>query len=219
MRERIRQYQEQESRTAQLNRDLQQKVDELEMDQQIRSSLQSPLSPPPAHNLQAAMSSVAILDENKVHQMITDSQDAFRIEIKQLLDNQFSTLTHLIQTALPRPLTSPTPLGTASIGIPGLPTSSIATVLTGVTSNPTGIVNGYDKAEEVEQRKLSNPVLTPPAIREWKLSFDVYANNPNRRMSMYEAFGKQALRSVMVMFPEQIPIDAVHCNLYLHEKF
>jgi hypothetical protein len=214
----IGQYQEQVSQTAQLNRELQQKVDELEMEQQIRSSLQSPLSPPPAHNLQAAMSSVAILDENKVHQIITNSQDAFRIEIKQLLDNQFSTLTHLIQTAPPRPLTSPTPLGTASIGIPGLPTSSIATVLPGVTSNPI-IINSYDKAEEVEQRKLSNPVLTPPAIREWKLGFDVYANNPNRRMSMYEAFGKQALRNLMVMYPEPIPIDDVHFNLYLHEKF
>ena len=60
MRERIRQYQKQESQTAQLNRDLQHKVDELKMEQQIRSSLLSPLSPPPAHNLQAAMSSVAI---------------------------------------------------------------------------------------------------------------------------------------------------------------
>ncbi len=126
------QYQEQASQNAQLIRELQQKVDELEMDQQIRSSLQSPLSPPPAHNLQAAMSSVAPLDKHEVHQIITNSQDAFRIEIKQLLDNQFSTLTHLIQTAPSGPLTSPTPLGTASLGIPGLPASPIATVLAGV---------------------------------------------------------------------------------------
>jgi hypothetical protein len=184
------QYRDQASQAEQHIRELQQEVDELRMEQQIRSSLQSPLSPTPAQNLQAAMSSVAPLEKHEVQKIITDSQDAFRIEIKQLLDNQFSTLTHLIQSAPSGPLTSPTPLGTASLGIPGLPASPIAAVLAGVTSNPTGILNDYDKAVEVEQRKLSNPVLTPPAIREWKLSFDVYANNPNRRMSMYEAFGK-----------------------------
>ena len=46
MRDRIRQCQEQESLSSQLNRDLQQEVDGLRMEQQIRSSLQSPLSPP-----------------------------------------------------------------------------------------------------------------------------------------------------------------------------
>jgi len=40
----IGQYQEQVSQTAQPNRELQQKVDELELEQQISSSLQSPLS-------------------------------------------------------------------------------------------------------------------------------------------------------------------------------
>jgi len=44
MRERIRQYQQQVSPTAQLNRELQQKVDELEVELQGRSPLQSPLS-------------------------------------------------------------------------------------------------------------------------------------------------------------------------------
>ena len=46
MRDLIRQYQQQASLSSQHNRDLQQEVDELRMDQQIRSSLQSPLSPP-----------------------------------------------------------------------------------------------------------------------------------------------------------------------------
>ena len=44
MRERIRQYQQQVSQTAPLNRELQQKVDELEVELQGRSPLQSPLS-------------------------------------------------------------------------------------------------------------------------------------------------------------------------------
>ena len=179
MRELIRQSQQQVSQTAQLNRELQQKVDELELELQVRSSLQSPLSPLPAQNLQPAMSSVATLDENTVlQQMIINSQAALEIKIKHLVDT-VSTLTQLIQTAPSRPLASPTPLGTASLGIPGLPSSSIPNVLGGPQSNPTAILNDYDKAVEVEQRKLSDPVLTPAAIRAWKLSFDVYANNPN----------------------------------------
>jgi len=165
------------------------------------------------------MSSVAILDENKVQQMITNSQNAFEITIKQLLTDTVSTLTNLIQAAPSRPA-PPTPLGTASLGIPGSPSSSISNVLGGPQRNPTVTLNDYDKAVEIEQRKLSDPVLTPPAIRAWKLLFDVYANNPSRRMTMYEAFGKQAIRSLMIMFPESpIPMDDAQFNLYLHEKF
>ena len=220
MRERIRQYQEQESQTAQLNRDLQQEVDEFRMDQQIRSSLQSPLSPPPAHNLQQAMSSVATLDENKVQQLITNSQAALKNELTNLMDAHVSTLTQLIQAAHPRPLAQPTPLGTASLGTPGLTSPSIPHVLGGSQNNPMVTLNDYDRAVEVEQRKLSDPVLTPAAIRAWKLLFDVYANNPSRRMTMYEAFGKQSIRSLMIMFPERpIPMDDAQFNLYLHEKF
>ena len=89
MRELIRQYQEQVSQTAQLNMELQQKVDGLELELQVRSSLLSPLSPP-AQNLQPAMSSVATLDENTVQQMITNSQAALQaaveIKIKHLMD-------------------------------------------------------------------------------------------------------------------------------------
>jgi len=73
------------------------------------------------------MSSVAILDENKVHQMITNSQAALEIKITNLMDT-VSTLTQLIQAAPSRPLAPPTPLGTASLGIPGLPSSSILNV-------------------------------------------------------------------------------------------
>jgi hypothetical protein len=159
--------------------------------------------------------------------MITNSQAALQaalqaaveIKIKHLMD-AVSTLTQLSQTASFRPLASPTPLGTASLGIPGLPPSSISNVLGGPQSNPTVILNDYDKAVEVEQRKLSDPVLTPAAIRAWKLSFDVYKQNPNRRMSMYEAFGTQSLRGLIIMFPEQpIPTNDASFDLYINEKF
>jgi hypothetical protein len=46
MRDLIRQLQQQVSLSSKHNRELQQKVDELRMEQQIRSSLESPLSPP-----------------------------------------------------------------------------------------------------------------------------------------------------------------------------
>jgi len=82
MRERTRQSQEQVSQTAQLNRELQQKVDELELEK-IRSPLLSPLSPIIAQNLQPAMMSVATLDENKV-QVLTPAANA-----------QFSLYSHL----------------------------------------------------------------------------------------------------------------------------
>jgi len=182
MRERIRQYQEQVSQTAQLNRELQQKVDGLELELQVRSSLLSPLSPLPAQNLQPAMSSVATLDENTVQQMIINSQAALEIKIKHLMDT-VSTLTQLIQTAPSRPLASPTPLGTASLGIPGLPSSSISNVLGGPQSNSTVILNDYAKAVEVEQRKLSDPVLTPACFQKdqflWIMRIQIYIYTEN----------------------------------------
>ena len=74
LRELNRQYQQQVSQTAQLNWELQQKVDELELEK-IRSPLLSPLSPIIAQNLQPAMMSVATLDENKV-QVLTPAANA-----------------------------------------------------------------------------------------------------------------------------------------------
>jgi hypothetical protein len=166
------------------------------------------------------MSSVDTLDETKVQQLITNSQTALKNELTNLMDAHVSTLTQLIQAAHPRPLAQPTPLGTASLGTPGLTSPSIQHVLGGSQNNPMVTLNDYDRAVEIEQRKLSDPVLTPAAIRAWKLLFDVYANNPSRRMTMYEAFGKQSIRSLMIMFPERpIPMDDAQFNLYLHEKF
>ena len=74
MRERIRQYQEQESQTAQLNRDLQQKVDEFEMEQQIRSSLQSPLSSLPALDRLRELNSPYRKQVSEIAQLNTELQ-------------------------------------------------------------------------------------------------------------------------------------------------
>jgi hypothetical protein len=149
--------------------------------------------------------------------MITNSLATFRTEITNLL-----TQHHQQNTS--RPISAPTPLG-AKIpsGLPGLlqsPSNPILNVSGAAPSNPIGTPNDYDKAVEVEQRKLCDPILTPAAIRAWKLVFDVYAKNPNRRMSMYEAFGTQSMRSLMIMFPDElIPMDDASFEYYINKKF
>ena len=120
------------------------------------------------------------------------------------------------------PISAATPLGaTVSNGLPGLLQSPpIPNVFKGASDNLAVVPNDYDKAVEVEQRELCDPILTPPAIRAWKLVFDVYAQNPNRRMTMYEAFGKQSLRSLMIMFPDEpIPLDDNGFASYLKKNF
>jgi len=121
-----------------------------------------------------------------------------------------------------RPISAATPLGaTVSHSIPGLLQSPpISNVFGGAPGNSTVVSNDYDKTVEVEQRNLCDPILTPAAIRAWKLSFDVYAKNPNRRMTMYEAFGTQSMRSLMMMFPDgPIPVDDTRFESYTNEKF
>ena len=50
----------------------------------------------------------------------------------------------------------------------------------------------------------------------------VYTKNPNRRMTMYGAFGTQSMRSLIIMFPAEpilTTMDDAHSNLYLHGIF
>ena len=173
MRELIRQYQQRESQTAQLNQDLQKKIDDLELEKISRSPL-TPFSPIPAQNLQSAMMSVAILDETKVQNSILASNTALESKLTQLFESKFSAFIHQQNTS--RPISAATPLGAKVYhGLPGLIQSPlISNVLGGAPGNSSVVPNDYDKAVEVEQRKLCDPILTPPAIRAWKLVFDVY---------------------------------------------
>ena len=158
------------------------------------------------------MTSVAQLDGTMVQQMIDNSLASLETKIMNLLTQ------HLKQNT-PGPISAPTPLGaTVSSGLSGLLQSPSNP--RGAPSIPIGTPNDYDKAVEVEQRKLCDPVLTPAAIRAWKLVFDVYAKNPNRRMTMYEAFGTQSMRSLMIMFPDEpIPMDDTSFEYYINKKF
>ena len=113
MRELIRQYQEKETETAQLNTDLQMKIDDLELEKITRSPL-TPFSPNPAQNLQSATNSVAPLDGTKVQQMIITtimaSNTALETKITQLLDSKFSAfIQHQQNTS--RHISAATPLG------------------------------------------------------------------------------------------------------------
>ena len=74
MRERIRQYQEQVSQTAQPNRELQQKVDEFEVELQGRSPLQSPLSSLPALDRLRELNSPYRNQVSEVAQLNTELQ-------------------------------------------------------------------------------------------------------------------------------------------------
>jgi len=175
----ISQYEKKVSDMSQSNAELQTKNDELGLENQRLLILQSPFSPIRAQNLQPAMTSIAALDETKVQQMITTTiltlNSALESKLTQLLDSKISAFMHEQPTLTPIPAT--TPLGaTVPNGIPGLLQSPlISNVLGGAIGNPTVVPNDYDKAVEVEQRKLCNPILTPPDIRAWKLVFDVYA--------------------------------------------
>ena len=167
------------------------------------------------------MNSVAPLDAQLVEKMIINSIATFRTEIKQLLDSTISTLTQNQQNTS-RPISAATPLGaTVSNGLPGLLQSPpIPNVFKGASSNLAVVPNDYDKAVEVKQRKLCDPVLTPAAIRTWKLAYDIYARNPNRRMTMTEAFGTQSMRSLIIMFPDgPIPLKDTSFDSYITEKF
>ena len=80
--------------------------------------------------------------------------------------------------------------------------------------------NEYDKAVEVDQRKLRDPDLTPVVIRKWKTTYDIYANDPARRMTMAQAFGDVSLLCLGMVFPDDtVSMDNAGFNEYLTSKF
>jgi len=226
MRNIIGQYRQLEIETAELLligntlvNTLQLRIEEMEREKLLRSPLSTPISPIPAHNLQPAMTSVAPMDGAIVQTMIDNSLASFETWITDLL-------TQHLQKHTPEPISAPTPFGaTVSSGLPGTlqsPSHPILNVSGGAPSNTKGTPNDYDKAEEVQQCKLCEPVLTPAAISAWKLVSDVYATDPNRRITMYEAFGTQSMRSLIIMFPAEpilTTMDDAHSNLNLHGIF
>ena len=103
------------------------------------------------------------------------------------------------------------------------PQGTPASTSAGGSSTPTSIaivLNEYDKAVEVDQRKLRNPELTPIALRKWKLAYNIYASDPHKRMKMSDAFGEESLRCLGLMFSDQtVPLDDAGFDAYLNTKF
>ena len=78
----------------------------------------------------------------------------------------------------------------------------------------------YDKAVEVDQRKLRNSELTPIALRKWKFAYNIYASDPHKRMKMSYAFGEESLRCLGLMFSDDpVPLDDAGFDAYLNNKF
>ena len=122
-----------------------------------------------------------------------------------------------VSTGLPGVLShprTPTPHG---------PSASPSIGGTGISNNPNvaaNVLNEYDKAVEVDQRKLRDTELTPMALRKWKLAYNIYAKDPNKRMKMTEAFGEESMRCLGFMFSgEPIPLDDAGFDVYLNTEF
>ena len=82
------------------------------------------------------------------------------------------------------------------------------------------VLNEYDKAVEVDQRKLRNPEFTPIALRKWKLAYNIYASDPHKRTNMSDAFGEESLRCLGLMFSDDpVPLDDAGFDAYLNNKF
>ena len=107
------------------------------------------------------------------------------------------------QQTTSRPILAATPVGApVSNDLPGLQQSPpIPTVLGGAPGTLSVVPIDYDKAVEVEQRKLCDSVLTPAATRTRKLAYDIDENKTNRGMTMAEAIGTKSMRSLIIMFP------------------
>jgi len=115
-----------------------------------------------------------------------------------------------IRTGLPGVFSPPSLQSSRSLS------ASVPTFVVGNTNAMTTVQNEYDKAVEVDQRKLRDPDLTPVGIRKWKTTYDIYENDPARRMTMAQAFGDASLLCLGMMFPDDtVSKDDAGFNEYL----
>ena len=138
-------------------------------------------SPAPAVNLSASINAAAPMDEQQVtaicdkllSQMETRLIAAFLRSSTQQSPQQYSS-----SSAAPSGPQIPTGLLPGAFSPPNLKSSqrmsssapSSGTSTSNISTVTTTALNDYDKAVEVDQRKLRDPDLTPTAIRKWKLT-------------------------------------------------
>ena len=153
-------------------------------------------SPLPATNLSNSLTAVASMNKQRVSEICKSL-------MSEMEGKLIAAISHHQQQRYSGPSVAPTAASTSPLqihtGLPGvfLPPSlqssrslsaSVPTFAVGNTNAMTTVQNEYDKAVEVDQRKLRDPDLTPIVIRKWKTTYDIYANDPARRMTMAQAF-------------------------------
>jgi hypothetical protein len=193
------------------------------------------LSPVPVTNLMANINAAAPMDAQQITTLVTTLVSALNSEhlskIKQEIQAIFQQ--HSTQQSTTSPGSSASPSGSqvssgqqAVFSSPGStqpPQGTPASTSAGGSNTPTStttVLNEYDKAVEVDQRKLRNPELTPIALRKWRLAYNIYASDPHKRMKMSDAFGEESLRCLGLMFSDQtVPLDDAGFDAYLNTKF
>ena len=197
-------------------------------------------TPVPVTNLMANINAAAPMDAQQITALVTTLVSAMKTELLSLmearLDQMDTRLTtvlqhHSTQQSTTSPILPAVPSGSqvssgqqAVFSPPGStqpPQGTPASTPTGGSNtSTTNVLNEYDKAVEVDQRKLRNPELTPIALRKWKLAYNIYASDPHKRMKMSEAFGEESLRCLGLMYSDQnVPLDDAGFDAYLNTKF
>ncbi len=203
---------------------------ELELAQRTNS-----LSPVPVTNLMANINAAAQMDAQQITTLVTMLVSAMKSELLSQMETRLLTVLqqHSTQQSTTSPSLPAAPSGSqvssgqqAVFSPPGStqpPQGTPASTSAGGSNTPTSttiVLNEYDKAVEVDQRKLRNPELTPIALRKWRLAYNIYASDPHKRMKMSDAFGEESLRCLGLMYSDQtVPLDDAGFDAYLNTKF
>ena len=185
-------------------------------------------TPVPQTNLSNQIQATVYIDEHTMNTRLHDSLTDLSREFDGRLNEMHQILTNDAVARDDRMLRNVTALLTSSLGRntspnvttgpPGpqnlssnLAASTVSPSLNLAASTAANLqlpANDYDKAVEVEQRKLINPDTTPTSIRLWLILYDTYSKHPSRLLSMTEAFGEKSLMNLRLMFPDDhIPDD------------
>ena len=178
---------------------------------------------PFAANLSAPINAAAPMDAQQVTEICEKLLSQMKQEILAAIQHNSTQQSHTgpcLSAAPSRSQVSTGPLGVFLSSGPPQPSHRLPASSSAGGSNiptlATTVLNEYDKAVEVDQRKLRNPELTPIALRKWKLAYNIYASDPHKRMKMSDAFGEESLRCLGLMFSDDpVPLDDAGFDAYL----
>jgi len=175
------------------------------------------LSPVPVTNLTATINAAAPMDAQQITTLATTLVSSMKSELMSQIKQEILAVFHQHSThqSTTSPSFSAAPSGSqvssgqqAVFSPPGStqpPQGTPASTSAGGSNTPTStttVLNEYDKAVELDQRKLRNPELTPIALRKWRLAYNIYASDPHKRMKMSDAFGEESLRCLVLMYSD-----------------